>query len=273
MDVKELLELKQQEREMWARGDYAAIARNMFWEVGERIVRSVRVQPGERVLDVACGTGNAAIRAASAGGRVVGVDLAPELFAPGRALAAEAGVEVEWVEGDAESLPLQDVSFDVVLSTFGCMFAPRHELAASELARVLRPGGRLGVCSWTPQSSIAALMRAMFAHLPPGPDGGQPPPLWGDEEHERSLFAASGIDLRCRRRSVEFRFDSVEDALRIYETKWGPFIEARETLQPEGRWRALRDDLADVLDARNTSAGPGLVYSGEYLEVLGARAS
>jgi SAM-dependent methyltransferase len=269
--MKELAELKRDERAMWARGDYAAIARDMFWDVGARIVDRVGVRPGDRVLDVACGTGNAAIRAAAAGGEVVGVDLTPELFEAGRKLAAEAGVEVEWVEGDAETLPAEDKSFDVVLSVFGCMFAPRHEVAARELARVLRPGGLIGLCSWTPDSSIAALMRTLMGSLPAPPEFAKPPPLWGSDEHVRGLFEGSGIELEFERDVADFRFGSVEDALHIYETTWGPFIEARELLEPQGRWPAVRCDLAGVLERRNASNGTGLQYASDYLVVIGRR--
>ncbi len=269
MTASQLTELKQQERVLWATGDYATIARDMFWEVGPRIVERVGVSPGDLVLDVACGTGNAAIRAAEVGGRVTAVDLTPELLVAGRALAAEAGVEVEWAEGDAEALPFPDESFDVVLSTFGCMFAPRHELAARELARVLRPGGSLGVCSWTPDSSIAEMMRTLMSVLPQTPGATQPPPLWGSEEHVRALFEKSGIELECERERLEFRHGSVEHALQTYETIWGPFIKARELLEAESRWRALRTDLAAVLDRHNTATDGTLAYAGEYLTVVG----
>jgi ubiquinone/menaquinone biosynthesis C-methylase UbiE len=139
------------------------------WAVGERIVQRVGIGKNERVLDVACGTGNAAIRAAQAGGQVVGLDLTPELFETGRRLAADASVSVEWIEGDAEAIPYPDNSFDVVFSTFGCMFAPRHRVAAFELARVLRPGGRLGLCNWTPEGSQGHFFRALGAYLPRHP--------------------------------------------------------------------------------------------------------
>jgi len=161
-----LAEFKQRTRATWAAGDFPAVARRTLWEVGQRLVRRVGIGAGEDVLDVACGTGNVAIRAAQAGGRVVGVDLTPELLPTGRQLAEQAGVRIEWIEGDAEALPLGDESFDVVLSTFGVMFAPRHEVAASELVRVLRPGGRLGLCNWTPEGIQGALFRTLGAYLP-----------------------------------------------------------------------------------------------------------
>lgn len=224
------------------------------------------------MLDVACGTGNAALRGAEAGGAVVGVDLTPELFAAGRRMAAEGGVEVEWVEGDAEALPTEDHSFDVVLSTFGCMFAPRHDVVARELARVLRPGGRMGLCNWTPDSSLMEMGRILTSHLHPAPDVAQPPPLWGVEDHVRGLFQGTGITLEFEHESVEFRFDSVERALEFYETAWGPFIEVRELLEPRGGWPAVRSDLAGVLYRHNTATGGGLSCSGDYLVVVGRRA-
>jgi SAM-dependent methyltransferase len=155
-ELSDLARIKQGARATWAAGDFPAVARLTLWEVGPRIVAAVGVQPGERTLDVACGTGNAAIRAAQAGAQVTGVDLTPELFDAARAEAAQAGVTVDWVQGDAEDLPFEDEAFDVVLSTFGCMFAPRHAIAASEIARVLRPGGRIGITSWTPEGGMAA---------------------------------------------------------------------------------------------------------------------
>jgi SAM-dependent methyltransferase len=266
--VRDLVDLKRDEREMWATGDYGAIARTMFWDVGARIVQRVGVKPGERVLDVACGTGNAAIRAAQAGGDVVGLDLTPELFAEGRRLAAAAGVEIDWVEGDAEALPFDDGSFDVVLSVFGCMFAPRHDVAARELARVLAPGGRMGLCSWTPQSSIADLMRTLFAHVPPAAEFTQPPPLWGSQEHVGGLFAGTGLELRFECDNVAMRFPSVEDAVRTFESKWGPFVQAREQLEPQDRWSMLRADLAEVLERHNEAGDGTLELTGEYLTVL-----
>ncbi len=167
MAVSELEQVKQAARAAWGAGDYPSVARRNLWDVGERIVRRVGVAPGEDVLDVACGTGNAAIRAAEAGGRVVGVDLTPKLLEAGERLAAEANVEIDWIEGDAEALPVDDESFDVVLSVFGCMFAPRHDVTAQELARVLRSGGRLGVCAWTPDGYMGEFFRTMGGYMPP----------------------------------------------------------------------------------------------------------
>ena len=265
MTISELAVLKQTARKNWATGDYAALALRELWPLGERVVRRVNVRPGEDVLDVACGTGNAAIRAAQAGGRVVGVDLTPELFGPGCRLAEQAGVEVRWVEGDAEDLPVEDASFDVVLSTFGCMFAPRHEVTARELVRALRPGGRLGICSWTPESVVSEIFRVTARYLPPSPAFASPPWLWGSEDHVRALFAGTGIDLEFAREVAEFPpFESPEDAIAYHLTTFGPLIMARAFTERDGRWPALRNELLPLHER---------LSSAEYLLVLGRKTS
>ncbi len=261
---------KQSNRAMWASGNYDVVA-GLIWSAGGHLVDRVGVGPGDEVLDVACGTGNAAIPAAQAGASVVGVDLTPELFEAARARAEAAGVEIEWVEGDAEALPFADESFDVVISTFGCMFAPRHEVTAGELARVLRPGGRLGLACWTPEGSIGDFFRAIGAHLPPPPPFVSPAILWGDADHARSLFAGTGLELELDRDHVEFRFDSVAGAVDYYETHFGPVIKAREHLEAEGRWEAARADLAALYEEHEDDEDGSVVYLGEYLTVTGRK--
>lgn len=247
--LAELAAIKQGARATWAAGDYPAIARRQLWEVGPRIVRAAGIRAGDDVLDVACGTGNAALRAAQAGGRVTGVDLTPELFDTARRLAAEAGVQVEWVHGDAEELPFDDESFDVVLSTFGCMFAPRHAVTARELARVLRPGGRLAVTAWTPDGGIGRSFRTVGAYLPPPPASAQPPLLWGTEEHVTALFEGSGLELRFERGRVEPQpFDSAEAEIEYMSTTFGPMIMARQVTEASGRWPELRAELMELYD-------------------------
>ena len=263
-ELSDLARIKQGARATWAAGDFPAIARLTLWEVGPRIVSAAGVQPGEKTLDVACGTGNAAIRAAEAGAQVIGVDLAPELFDAARAEAAEAGVAVEWVQGDAEDLPFADRAFDVVLSTFGCMFAPRHAVAASEIARVLRPGGRIGLTAWTPEGGMGSFFRTVGAYMPPAPPIAQPPALWGDEDHVRGLFAGSGIELEFRRETVEqARFDSTEQAIDFMSTRFGPMIMAREMLTAAGRWDDLYAELIDLYERDEPM---------EYLVTLGVKA-
>ncbi|MFF0271055.1 class I SAM-dependent methyltransferase [Kribbella sp. NPDC004536] len=258
-----LAELKQHARASWAAGDFPAVAKMQLWDVGERLVRRVGIGRGEDVLDVACGTGNAALRAAAAGGKVVGVDLTPELFPAGRALAAEAGVEVEWVEGDAEELPWADESFDVVLSTFGVMFTPRHAVAARELVRVLRPGGRFGCTSWTPEGLQGTFFRMLGSYAPPAPPFVQPPLLWGDESHVRELFAGAGVTLEFARETVPLApFDSPEEAVDWTATYFGPLMMLRGMLEQRGEWDALRSKLVSIY----VSGAPA-----EYLVVQGTR--
>jgi SAM-dependent methyltransferase len=261
--VPGLAEAKQRTRATWAAGDFAEVARLTLWPVGEALVRRVGIGRGEDVLDIACGTGNAALRAAQAGGRTTGVDLTPELFDAGRALAREAGVEIDWVEGDAEELPFADESFDVVLSTFGVMFAPRHQVTASEIARVLRPGGRLGLCNWTADGMIAQMFQALGSFAPPPPPFAEPPLLWGDENHVRRLFEGTGIVLEFATESVPAApFPSAEAAVAWNEQNFGPTIMLRAFLEPQGRWDACRERLIELYDP---TADP------EYLVVTGRK--
>ena len=179
--------MKAIQRAIWAAGDYDAIA-ELFWDVGQVVAEAAAIGPDMKVLDVATGTGNAAIRAAAAGAEVVGLDLTPELFAGARRREALAGVSVEWVEGDAEALPFQDASFDRVLSTFGVMFAPRHRVAAEELVRTCRPGGMIVLANWTPDGFAGQIIATVQSHLPPQPAIAQRPTLWGEEAHLRTLL-------------------------------------------------------------------------------------
>jgi ubiquinone/menaquinone biosynthesis C-methylase UbiE len=262
-ELAELAKLKQGARAAWAAGDYPAIARRQLWEVGARIVDRVAISPGEDVLDVACGTGNAALRAAQAGGRVVGVDLTPELLDEGRRLAAEADVEVDWRHGDAEELPVEDERFDVVLSTFGCMFAPRHAVAAREIARALRPSGRIGICSWTPEGVMGEFFQKVGSYLPPPSPLAEPPVLWGSEAHVEQLFADTEVELAFERDTLDPpRFESTDAALEFMQ-KFGPMIMARRLAEAAGRWPELRADLVDNYERGEPA---------EYLIVLGRKA-
>ena len=192
-------DLKQTHRVTWAAGDYPAVAERIDEVPPRDLLERVPVHPGEDVLDVATGSGNVALRAAAAGARVVGLDLTPELFEAARRRDAEFGVSVDWVEGDAEDLPFGDESFDAVLSVFGVQFAPRHEQTAVELARVTRPGGRIGLVNWTPGGLIGELFKIMGAYLPKPPEYASSPPLWGSEDHVRGLFAGSSVEFEFAR--------------------------------------------------------------------------
>jgi SAM-dependent methyltransferase len=256
-------------RTTWATGDYDAMMRQEgLYEVGPRLVQAVNVQPGEDVLDVACGTGNATIPAAVTGARVAGLDLTPAMLAKARERAA--GLPIEWIEGDAEELPFPGSEFDVVLSTFGCMFAPRHEVVADELARVLRPGGRLGLCTWTPEGVIGEFFRVVGAYFPPDPEYVDPPLAWGDEEHVLELFEGTGVELSFSRELTDIHHDSPADAVECYATKFGPIVQARQAL--EDRWPALRDELADLFTRTNTSGSTRVVVPAEYLVIRGRSA-
>ena len=195
-------QLKAKHRALWASGDYPAVAAELIPELGPELVRACGVQPGHRVLDVAAGSGNAAIPAAQAGGVVTASDLTPELFDAGRRIAAEHRVDLEWVEADAEALPFADNSFDIVMSSVGAMFAPHHQVTADELVRVCRPGGTIGMINWTPQGFIGQLFATMKLYAPPPPPGASPAPLWGDETHVRKLFGDKVTGPQMRRQSI-----------------------------------------------------------------------
>jgi SAM-dependent methyltransferase len=261
--LAELAKVKQGARATWAAGDYHAVAALQLWDVGERIVRRAQIEPGEQVLDVACGTGNAALRAAQAGAQVTGVDLTPELFETARRMADEARVRIDWLQGDAEELPLADESFDVVLSTFGCMFAPRHAVAAAEIARVLRPGGRFALASWTPDGAMGDFFRTVGAYLPAPPAFAEPPVLWGSEAHVRELFDGTGIELRFERETVAPpHFESGDAALEFLGRNFGPLMMARQLAEASGRWTDMRDDLIELYERGQPA---------EYLVALGRK--
>jgi SAM-dependent methyltransferase len=270
MALTELTEAQQRARATWSAGNFDAIV-DRIWSVGGDLVERVGVNAGDKVLDVACGTGNAAIPAAQAGGNVIGLDITPELLDHGRRRAADAGVEIEWVEGDAQALPYDDASFDVVLSTFGCMFAPDHEKAAAEISRVLRPGGRLGIAAWDPTGNIGKFFAAMAPFAPEPPPGFQPPHLWGTRDHVSALFEGQGVQLRFEDAAVDFQFDSVDGATEEYWENFGPIVVLRATLEPEGRGGELRDALRKVFEESNQSGSDEVAYPGEYLITLGEK--
>ena len=270
MDEELASQIKQGQRVAWNAGEFGEIA-ELILSVGEGIVARTAVSPDDDVLDVACGTGNAALPAARTGARVTGLDLVPKLLGQGRAAAEAEGLRAAWVEGDAEQLPFEDASFDVVLSTFGCMFAPRHDVAAAEIARVLRPGGRIGICSWTPDGSIGLFFKTIGSHMPAPPDTAQPPPLWGSEDHVRGLFEGTGVEPVFDHESVSITFDSPEDALATYETKFGPIVMAKAALEPQGKWQALADDLLAFFRANGEERDGRFSTRAEYLAVTGGK--
>jgi SAM-dependent methyltransferase len=264
-------ELKRTHRSTWAAGNYGAVAEMIDEAPPRDLLARVAVQPGEEVLDVATGTGNIALKAAAVGAQIVGVDLTPELFDTARSRASEQGVAVEWVEGDAEQLPFEDDSFDVVLSAFGVQFAPRHEVVAAELARVCRPGGRIGLVNWTPEGQIGELFKIMGAYLPAPPEYVSPPPKWGSEDHVRGLFEGTGVELDFTRGENPWRFDSAEHYVMFFESNYGPTLKARERLSAEGRWEECREELYAMAERRNEATDGGLLMQAEYLVAVGRK--
>jgi ubiquinone/menaquinone biosynthesis C-methylase UbiE len=257
--------LKAKHRALWAAGDYPAVAAELIPELGPELVRAAGVRAGQRVLDVAAGSGNAAIPAAATGADVVATDLAPELFDAGRRIAAERGVALMWQEADAEALPYPDDAFDVVLSCVGAMFAPHHQTTADELVRVTRPGGTIGMINWTPQGFIGNLFATMGPYAPPPPPGATPPPRWGDEEHVRALFGDRVTALDMRRQSV--RMDHATDPTEFREywkRTYGPTIAVYKfnADRPE-RVADLDRDFRQFLTTWSTGTG----WDAEYLLV------
>lgn len=263
--------LKARHRAMWGLGDYPALADEIIPELGGILVSACRVKPGAKVLDVAAGSGNAAIPAAQAGGRVVACDLTPSLLAAGRERATAQGVELQWREADAERLPFADGEFDIVMSCLGVMFGPRHHLCADELVRVCRPGGTIGLLSWTPEGFIGRLFATMKPYAPPPPPGAQPPPLWGREDHVRALLGDRVTSITARRQALRVEHFSTPEAFRDYfKARYGPVIAAYLSVaaDPE-RVRALDSDLAD-LARRHNRGTTTTVMDWEYL-LLAAR--
>ncbi len=263
-------EFKLRARAMWAAGRWDDVA-DLTQPAGRDLVARLGVSAGQDVLDVGAGSGNAAIYAAQAGARVVASDLTPELFDDGRARAARNGVEFDWVEADAESLPFEDASFDVVMSTFGAMFAPRHAVAAGELARVCRPGGRIGLTTWPPDSLPGQQMIRAAAFMPPPPDFAQPPLLWGAEEHVRELFAPHRVDLSFQRGTLDHEFGSAEEFIELNESKLGPVVMAKAMLTRQGRWQEYRDLTRAVTLEFATITDGGVAIHNTYLITLGTK--
>jgi SAM-dependent methyltransferase len=212
----DLAAIKRRQQQTWAAGDYAVVGSTLAI-MAEQLCEAVDLHAGERVLDVATGTGNAAIAAARRFGEATGVDYVPAVLARGRERAAAEGVRVAFAEGDAENLPFPDASFDVVLSTLGVMFAPDQETSAGELLRVARPGGRIGLANWTPDGFIGELFRVTGRHVPP-PSGLRSPTLWGTEQRLRELFGDGVMSMRTERRRFVFRSRSVAHWLEVFRT-------------------------------------------------------
>jgi SAM-dependent methyltransferase len=257
--------IKERQQQAWASGDFHAVAARIVL-VAEHLCDTADLHAGWRVLDVATGSGNAAIATARLGCTVVGVDYVPALLERGRERAAAEGLEVELIEGDAEALPFEDSSFDGVTSVFGSMFAPDHRQAAAELLRVCRPGGTIALASWTPDGFIGELFRTTAAHVPP-PAGVQSPMLWGTEAHLRELFGEDIAWLEVEERTFTWRFPSAEAFVAFFRSWYGPTLKAFAALDDAGR-EALESDLIALVERYDRLCGGAIAIPATYTEAV-----
>jgi SAM-dependent methyltransferase len=265
-------ELKARHRAMWASGDYPSMVETFLLPLGPRLVEACGIEAGMRVLDVAAGTGNASIPAAERGAKVTASDLTPELLEAGRRRAESQGLELEWVPADAEHLPFDDGSFDVVMSSIGAMFAPHHQEVADELVRVCRPGGTIGMLNWTPEGMIGALFRTIGPFAPPPPPGAQPPPLWGGEEHVRELFGDRVEWRTLERENLDITaFAHPRDYGEHFKDRYGPTIVARANATRNDRDGEFDDALDRFCDEWNRGTADEARFEHEYLLVVGTR--
>ena len=258
-------------RAMWALGDYHRFAKATVRELGEVLVDACGIDAGRRVLDVAAGTGNTAIRAAQRGASVVASDLTPENFDAGRREASASGVELEWVEADAQALPFGDGEFDVVTSSFGAMFAPDQQTVAGELVRVCRPGGTVGMVNFTPRAD--PFFGLLAAYLPPPPPGALPPTAWGREDHVRKLFGDRLSPLELTRHEYVERAATPDDYVALFEETFGPVVAIERSLaeDPE-RAASFAREFREFAHAAGTGPPGGPAeYTYEYLLLVGRK--
>jgi ubiquinone/menaquinone biosynthesis C-methylase UbiE len=264
----DLAAIKGRQQQTWASGDFDRIAATITM-TGELLCEAVDVQPGQSVLDVATGSGNTAIAAARRFAHAAGVDYVPALVARGQERAACEKLTIDFKEGDAENIPYPDASFDAVLSTFGAMFAPNQERAASELLRVCKPGGKIGMANWTPEGFIGELFRVNARYVPP-PAGLKPPVLWGKEERLRELFGDGISSLQVTRRTFQFRYMSADHWIDFWRTYYGPTFKTFAALD-EASQDALAQDLRELVARYNRSGNGTMVVPSEYLEVVATK--
>lgn len=257
-------EIRERQKATWTSGNYAEIAQTIE-SVATGLIERLEIAPGQDLLDVACGTGNASILAAEGGANVTGLDLTPKLLVTARERASAAGAEITFIEGDAENLPFDAGSFDRVVSVFGVMFAPDQQRGADELVRVARPGARIGVCAWTPAGLNGRMFEVMGAHLPPPPPGFSPPVLWGTEDRLRELFGKHGLEPQFERRTATFEDESVEHWVGFHENALGPVVMAKAALEPRGKWERARGDLVGLYEEANEADDGSMRVQAEYL--------
>jgi ubiquinone/menaquinone biosynthesis C-methylase UbiE len=260
--------IKTRQQAAWSSGDYAVIGVTLQL-VGESLAEACDIRCDERVLDVAAGNGNATLAAARRGGKVTSTDYVSALLERGAERARAERLDVTYEVADAEALPYGDASFDVVLSTFGVMFAPDQATAAAELARVCRPGGRIGLANWTPEGFIGQMFKVLGRHVPP-PAGVSSPLLWGTEARLKELFGDKAAKIDVTRRMFQFRYRSAAHFIDVFRSWYGPVHKAFAAL-PADKAAALSKDLTALLDGANRAAPDSLIVPGEYLEVVVTR--
>jgi ubiquinone/menaquinone biosynthesis C-methylase UbiE len=264
----DLVALKGRQQAAWSSGDYAIIGTTLQI-VGEQLAEACDLRWDERVLDVAAGNGNATLAAARRGCKVTSTDYVQALLDRGAERARAERLEVNFQLADAEALPFPDASFDAVLSTFGVMFAPDQPKAAAEMARVCRPGGRIGLANWTPEGFVGQLFKTLGRHMPPPPDVA-PPSRWGVESHLRSLFGENAADIAVTPRLFNFRYRSAAHFIDVFRTWYGPVHKAFAAL-PADKAAALESDLTGLLNSLNRAGAHSLLVPSEYLEVVVTR--
>ena len=261
----DLAALKGKQQAVWASGDYAVIGTTLQI-VGESLCEALDLRAGERVLDVAAGNGNATLAAARRWCDVVSTDYVGALLERARARASAEGLAVQFEHADAENLQFGDASFDVVVSTFGAMFTPNQEKAAAELARVCKPGGKIGLANWTPASFVGEMFKLVGRYIPPAA-GVNPPSLWGTEERLRELFGSRIATLQAPLRNFVFRYRSPKHWLDTFRTYYGPMHKAFAALDA-GKQQLLAEDLLGLARRFNTATDGAMTVPGEYLEVV-----
>jgi ubiquinone/menaquinone biosynthesis C-methylase UbiE len=255
--------LKSRQQGAWSSGDYAIVGTTLQI-VGEELCEALDIRAGQSVLDVAAGNGNATLAAARRWCHVVSTDYVPSLLERGRARASADGLSVEFKEADAEALPFADAAFDAVVSTFGVMFTPNQDRAATELLRVCKSGGKIGLANWTPEGFIGQLFKTLGKYLPP-PAGAKSPALWGTKARIEEMFA--GSDIQIARRHFVFRYRSAEHFVEIFKTYYGPVLKAFAALDTTSQDGLKRDILA-LIATMNRSADETMVVPSEYLEIV-----
>jgi ubiquinone/menaquinone biosynthesis C-methylase UbiE len=269
-ETPDLSAVTQIQQGIWSKGDFAMVAA-LVYNASESLAEDLEIVPDERVLDVACGSGNGAISAARRSwGGVIGADYVPELLERGRERAAAERLEVEFVEADAQALPFEDAGFDVTMSIFGAMFAPDQPQTAAEILRVTKPGGRIGMANWTPDGAVGGMFQTIAKHAPP-PPGIESPLRWGTEDRVRELFGDGVSEISFERCISRQPFRSAEHYIEFFRKYFGPTQMAYERVGPEGE-QALTDDLLAFLNEANTAGDRAMVLEADYLQVIATRA-